>query len=110
MRAPQRAGRGQKVPGNWSRRLPAPDKSHDQGPLYAVNYETNDGWKYNLRLGPMMKSQWFQTTLYEPGIYQRGEEGEETFDKYRALFPSSSCSSTSTGFGKIYPRRSWIPS
>jgi len=61
------------------------DKVHDVA--YTVDYETNEGWRYNLRLGPMLKSQWFQTILYEQGNFETGEDAVETFEKYQDGFP-----------------------
>lgn len=61
------------------------DKVHDVA--YTVDFETSDGWRYNLRLGPMLKSQWFQTILYEAGNFEVGEDEEETFEKYQDGFP-----------------------
>jgi hypothetical protein len=61
------------------------DKVHDVA--YTVDYETSEGWRYNLRLGPMLKSQWFQTILYEPGNFEAGDDAVETFEKYQDGFP-----------------------
>ena len=60
------------------------DKIHDVA--YTVDYETSEGWRYNLRLGPMLKSQWFQTILYEAGNFETGDDEVETFEKYQAGF------------------------
>ncbi len=61
------------------------DKIRDVG--YVVDYETSDGWKYNLRAGPMLKKQWFQTVNHEPGLFESPDEGEMTFEKFRDAFP-----------------------
>jgi hypothetical protein len=55
--------------------------------MYAVNCETSEEWKYNLRLGPMLRSQWLQVVQQEPAIYETSEEGEETFEKFQASLP-----------------------
>ena len=64
------------------------DSKHDVG--YVVDYETNDGWKYHLRLGPMTKEQWFRVVSYEANIFERREEEDAvTFEKYRDSLPEN---------------------
>jgi hypothetical protein len=54
---------------------------------YVVVFETKEGWKYRLQLGPMQKRQWFEMVLHEPSIFEAAEEGSETFDKFQKLLP-----------------------
>jgi hypothetical protein len=62
------------------------DKVSDVG--YVADFKTNDGWDYHLRLGPMMKSQWFSIIPYEVNQFESSDESSaETFEKYRASFP-----------------------
>ena len=61
------------------------DKTKDVA--YVVDYETTEGWRYNLRMGPMMKSQWFLVVAHEPNCYEQGDDNEETFAKFRQSFP-----------------------
>ncbi len=62
-----------------------PDKSHDLA--YTVIYETPEGWKYHLRLGPMVKKEWFQYIYHEPMLFETPDEGEKTFAKFRESIP-----------------------
>ena len=48
------------------------DKTHDVA--YVAEFETSDGWKYHVRLGPMTKEQWFQVVGYEANIFESPEE------------------------------------
>lgn len=61
------------------------DKTKDVA--YVVECETNDGWKYNLRLGPMLKSQWFLTVAHDPNAFELGDEATETFEKFQQSIP-----------------------
>lgn len=64
------------------------DTKHDVA--YVVDYETSEGWKYHLRLGPMTKEQWFQVVDYEVNIFERPEEENAlTFEKYRSSLPEN---------------------
>jgi len=64
------------------------DNVHDVA--YVVDYETHEGWKYHLRLGPMTKEQWFQVVHYEPGIFVRlDEDASTTFEEYRKTLPDN---------------------
>jgi hypothetical protein len=54
---------------------------------YVVDCEVAEGWRYNFRLGPMMKSQWFSVVAHEPNSFEQAEEGEETFAKFQKSFP-----------------------
>ncbi len=62
-----------------------PDKTHDLA--YTMIYETSEGWKYLLRLGPMVRKEWFQYIHHEPNLFQVSEEGEKSFDKFRESVP-----------------------
>ena len=61
------------------------DKTKDVA--YVVDCETSDGWRYSLRLGPMLKSQWFLHVAYEPNAFEQGAEAAETFEKLRESIP-----------------------
>ncbi len=61
------------------------DKTKDVA--YVADYETAEGWRYNLRMGPMMKSQWFATVAHEPGVFEWKEDDTETFEAFRQSFP-----------------------
>ena len=73
------------------------DKAHDVA--YVVDYETAEGWKYHLRLGPMTKEQWFQTVRYERGLFgdvdrsgiadQDASDASATFEDYRKTIPEN---------------------
>lgn len=53
-----------------------------------MNYETAAGWKYNLRLGPMTRAEWFQIIYHEREIFERTADGSgETLKKYQDAFP-----------------------
>jgi len=64
------------------------DRKHDVA--YVVDFETSDGWKYHLRLGPMTKEQWLQVVNYEVSIFERPEdESAATLEKYRNSLPEN---------------------
>jgi hypothetical protein len=64
------------------------DKPRDVG--YVVDYETPDGWRYHLRLGPMTKEEWFQTIHYEGGIFEAAEEEDPaSLQQYRKTIPEN---------------------
>jgi len=57
---------------------------------YVVDYATNEGWKYHLRLGPMTKDEWFQRVQYERNVFEgKDEDNSATFEKYRESFPEN---------------------
>lgn len=62
-----------------------PDKTHDLA--YSMVYEAAEGWKYNLRLGPMVKKEWFQFIFHEPNLFEDVEQGERSFEKFRESIP-----------------------
>jgi hypothetical protein len=51
---------------------------------YVVDMKTADGWKYNLRAGPMKKEQWFSIVQHERQIFK----SQTDFDGYETKFPS----------------------
>lgn len=53
---------------------------------YVIDVEHADGWRYNLKLGPMRKQQWFDFVQYELGNFEDEDDGE-TFAKFRASIP-----------------------
>jgi hypothetical protein len=61
------------------------DKTKDVA--YVVECEAGEGWRYNLRLGPMTKAQWFVSVAYEPNAFEQGDEATETFEKFRQTIP-----------------------
>lgn len=61
------------------------DKTTDVA--YVVECETGDGWRYNLRLGPMQRTQWFQIVAHELNAFEQGDEATETFEKFRQTIP-----------------------
>ena len=64
------------------------DKTTDVA--YVVNYETSEGWKYHLRLGPMTRDEWFQRLLYERGMFKRADDDEAvTLEEYRQTIPEN---------------------
>jgi hypothetical protein len=64
------------------------DGKHDVA--YAVDYETSEGWKYHLRIGPMTKEQWLHAVNYEASIFESPEgEDARTFEKYRDCLPEN---------------------
>ena len=57
---------------------------------YVVDYETTDGWKYHLRLGPMTRDEWFQRVSLDKNLFEASDEGEgATLEAYRASFPEN---------------------
>ncbi len=60
------------------------DKTKDVA--YVVDYETSEGWRYNLRMGPMMKSQWLLMVAHEPNNFEQGTEATESFEKFQQSF------------------------
>ena len=57
---------------------------------YVVDYETSEGWKYHLRLGPMTKDEWFQRVQYERNLFQTEDEDDaSTFAVYRDSIPAN---------------------
>ena len=65
-------------PGGWTRSW--------GGKLFDLSYIadviTDNGWKYNLRLGPMERRQWFQIIPYERAIFA----AEDELVKYKESF------------------------
>jgi hypothetical protein len=61
------------------------DKTKDVA--YVVECMTDDGWKYNLRMGPMLKKQWFLLVAHERDAFEQGDEATETFEKFRQSIP-----------------------
>lgn len=61
------------------------DKTKDVA--YVADFETGEGWRYNLRVGPMEKSQWFTTVAHEMGAFEQGDEATETFEAFKRSFP-----------------------
>ena len=61
------------------------DKTKDMA--YVIDCETPDGWRYNLRLGPMTRSQWFLFVGHEMNAFEQGDEATETFEKFRQSLP-----------------------
>lgn len=51
---------------------------------YVVDMKTADGWKYNLRAGPMKKEQWFSIVPHERQVLKT----QSSFDEYESNFPS----------------------
>ena len=57
---------------------------------FVVDYETSEGWKYHLRLGPMTRNEWFQRVLYEQNLFEQpDEDNARTFEKYRETIPEN---------------------
>lgn len=57
---------------------------------YVVDYETSEGWKYHLRLGPMTRDEWFQRVQYESNLFEQSEEDDEaSFQKYPETIPEN---------------------
>lgn len=54
---------------------------------YVVDYETSDGWRFNLRAGPMTKSQWLGTVAIDRNNFDRTEGATETIEKFRESIP-----------------------
>lgn len=50
---------------------------------YVVDVATSDGWKYDLRAGPMEKKQWFEIVPHERNLFG----SQSSFDAYREAFP-----------------------
>jgi hypothetical protein len=64
------------------------DKAEDLA--YVVDYETNDAWKYHLRLGPMTRDEWFQRVAFEANVFEAPEgDDSATFEKYRTSVPEN---------------------
>jgi len=61
------------------------DKTKDVA--YAVDFETTEGWRYNLRMGPMTRAQWFLMVGHESSNFESGEAAVETLEKYQRSFP-----------------------
>lgn len=53
---------------------------------YVVDVRRQDGWKYNIRVGPMKKNQWFEVVRHSADSFETEADGE-TFEKYRESFP-----------------------
>jgi hypothetical protein len=59
---------------------------------YVLDLKDEAGWKYNLRLGPMEKKQWFQITPHDPVMYEPDDQGKDdakTLKEFRRSFPSN---------------------
>ena len=52
--------------------------------LYAVNVQTDHGWKYHLKSGPMERKQWFETIHYDRAIFPEGE-----FEEFKNSVPEN---------------------
>ena len=61
------------------------DKTKDVA--YVVECEVSEGWRYNLRLGPMTKKQWFLDVAHELNAFEQGDDATETFEKFRQTIP-----------------------
>jgi hypothetical protein len=61
------------------------DKTKDVA--YAVDYESADGWLYHLRMGPMMKAQWFQSVVHELNNFEQDKDAKGTFENFQNSFP-----------------------
>jgi len=65
-----------------------PHKMSDVG--YVVDCETDEGWKYHLRLGPITKQQWQELVEYEPEIFEpSGREEAATLEAYLSSIPDN---------------------
>lgn len=57
---------------------------------YVVNFETTEGWKYNLQLGPMTREEWFQRVRYERGNFGQEDDDESaSFETYQQSIPDN---------------------
>jgi hypothetical protein len=55
---------------------------------YVAEMESDDGFKYHLRLGPMLKRQWMEMVPLDPDNFERPvTEESATFKKYASLIP-----------------------
>lgn len=55
---------------------------------YVAYFEHPDGWKYNVRIGPMRRSEWFEKVIHEPDIFNSIDVQDGlTLDAYRQSFP-----------------------
>jgi hypothetical protein len=55
---------------------------------YVMDLETSEGYKFNVRLGPMLKDQWLRSVPYERGIYEQStDQDAATFKKHLASLP-----------------------
>lgn len=51
---------------------------------YVVDVKSNEGWKYNLRAGPMERDQWFQFVPHDLQLFGT----EAAFNTYKEAFPN----------------------
>lgn len=55
---------------------------------YVVDFESDEGLRYNLRMGPMLKAQWFSTIAHDSNMFEQSEEeNAKTLANFRASFP-----------------------
>jgi len=52
--------------------------------MYAVNVQTDDGWKYHLKVGPMERKQWFEIIPYEQALFPEGK-----FEEFKSSMPEN---------------------
>jgi hypothetical protein len=53
--------------------------------MYHVEVAHNDGWKFNLRLGPMLKAQWFEAVSHEEAAFS----DSEAYNLYKEEMPET---------------------
>ncbi len=50
-------------------------------------HETDNGWKYNLTIGPMRRNEYFEKVHHEAHIFGDDENETETFEAYKQSIP-----------------------
>lgn len=53
---------------------------------YVVDVRRRNGWKYNIRVGPMKREQWFEVVRHSADSFETDTDGE-TFQKFRESLP-----------------------
>lgn len=54
---------------------------------YVVDLVQPQGWKFNVRLGPMDRKQWLQFVTHERAMFEHSEKAERTFEAFLKTLP-----------------------
>lgn len=67
--------------------------------LFAVHVRANTGWKYHLKMGPMLRKQWFEVIPYERALFP----DEEAFKVFKESIPETMVFIDFDGFQEDIP-------
>ena len=67
--------------------------------MYAVHVQADHGWKYHLKMGPMLRKQWFEIIPYERALFPN----EEAFKEFKESIPETMIFIDVDGFQEDIP-------